>query len=239
MVAGTDITPIIGALVAGLLPAFLWLMFWLRQDRLHPEPKRMIAISFLAGMLAVILVTFPQSLILDLHIGNKLMEYSFLAFSEEFLKFIMALVLVLGSKDVDEPIDAMIYMITVAIGFAALENTLYVFTKLDLGDATYGYLVGNLRFLGASLLHIICSAIVGAGLSFAFFGSKASKFFAATIGILLATLVHGVYNFLVFSIPNKLLTIFAGVWVAAILILVVFARVRRIQAPNPFRQPVA
>ena len=41
------------ALFGGILPALLWLIFWLREDRLHPEPRRFILYVFLTGMLVV------------------------------------------------------------------------------------------------------------------------------------------------------------------------------------------
>ena len=47
---------LIVALVGGLLPAFLWLFFWLREDKEHPEPKGLLFFTFLAGMSTVILV---------------------------------------------------------------------------------------------------------------------------------------------------------------------------------------
>ena len=41
------------AIVGGILPALIWLFFWLMEDRCEPEPKRYIFLCFLGGMLAV------------------------------------------------------------------------------------------------------------------------------------------------------------------------------------------
>ncbi|KKW26148.1 MAG: hypothetical protein UY70_C0035G0005 [Candidatus Kaiserbacteria bacterium GW2011_GWB1_52_6] len=47
----------IGAAAAGgLLPALAWLWFWRREDAPHPEPRRLIALAFAAGMITVALV---------------------------------------------------------------------------------------------------------------------------------------------------------------------------------------
>lgn len=42
------------SLVGGVLPVLLWLWFWLREDRLHPEPRSLIMLSFFWGMLMVL-----------------------------------------------------------------------------------------------------------------------------------------------------------------------------------------
>ena len=49
----SEITTVIAASLGGLLPALAWLWFWLREDSKHPEPRRLIALAFLAGMVAV------------------------------------------------------------------------------------------------------------------------------------------------------------------------------------------
>ena len=49
---------------------------------------------------------------------------------EEVLKYSAALMVVLWHKAVDEPIDVIIYMITIALGFSALENALFIFNPL-------------------------------------------------------------------------------------------------------------
>ncbi len=51
--APVTLDTILLALVGGVLPALLWLRFWIREDGDHPEPKAMITLSFLAGMVAV------------------------------------------------------------------------------------------------------------------------------------------------------------------------------------------
>ena len=51
-----EFEPIIAAAAGGILPALAWLWFWLREDSDHPEPRRLIALAFLAGMVAVAVV---------------------------------------------------------------------------------------------------------------------------------------------------------------------------------------
>ena len=68
----------------------------------------------------------------------------------------------------DEPIDAVIYMITVALGFSALENALFLSNLISTSSFAQSIITGNSRFLGATLLHVASSAAVGVmiGLSY-------------------------------------------------------------------------
>src|SRR3989338_1228901 len=99
------------ALTGGLVPAFFWLWFWLREDRAHPEPKRLIISSFIAGMAVVSLVLPLQRFAMERFGETDLMLVWVII--EEVLKYSAALIVVLGNKRVDEPIDAIIYMIAI------------------------------------------------------------------------------------------------------------------------------
>ena len=44
------------ALLGGILPALVWLAFWLREDYKHPEPRGLVFRTFIFGMIAVIIV---------------------------------------------------------------------------------------------------------------------------------------------------------------------------------------
>ena len=49
MTAMSELTPILAAMAGGFLPALAWLWFWRREDAPHPEPRKLIALAFLAG----------------------------------------------------------------------------------------------------------------------------------------------------------------------------------------------
>jgi RsiW-degrading membrane proteinase PrsW (M82 family) len=53
-----DFTIIAYALLSGILPALLWLWFWLKEDNLHPEPRSLLIGSFIAGMIVVVFAIF-------------------------------------------------------------------------------------------------------------------------------------------------------------------------------------
>ncbi len=190
------------ALVIGLLPSFVWLYFFIREDERHPEPKRLILYAFLAGCLSTFFVIGPQSLIQGFMPKIGFDPYSpaslfVLGAIEELFKFIAVYVVIAWRRDFDEPIDAMIYMIVAALGFAAVENIASVFKGGDLlmgGPSQVD--IASLRFVGATLLHSLASAIVGYywGLSL-IHRAPLSRYIAEGIGV--ATLLHAVFNSLI------------------------------------------
>src|SRR3989344_2037092 len=197
----------------GLLPSFAWLAFYLQED-LHPEPRRLIFFTFLAGA-AVTLVVF--ALQLAWNSGAELLGFSSrglaalfgLAAIEELFKFGAAYFVVARSRAFDEPVDAMIYLIVAALGFAAVENIGALDTTVDAfrsandgtGAAQGVALVSRifetttLRFIGATLLHALSSAIVGFYWAKGILRGRSARFLLA--GILIATGLHALFNYFI------------------------------------------
>src|SRR3989344_2905459 len=113
-------------IILGLLPGFAWLTFYLRED-CHPEPRRIIALTFVNGAAFAFFALVAQVFLDDFFSANNIARLSvvaLLAFSavEEFLKFFAAYAAVHKNPVFDEPIDAMIYAIVASLGFATVEN---------------------------------------------------------------------------------------------------------------------
>ncbi len=223
-----ELIPIIAAFAGGVFPALAWLWFWRREDSKHPEPRRLIALAFLAGMVTVAIVIPIQKAIRPLFADLTLV---FVLWSgiEEVMKYVVARVTVLGRREDDEPIDPVIYMVTVALGFAAVENALFLMSPLSGSTLLETILTGNLRFVGATLLHVLSSAAVGVALGLSFYKSKAAKRLYALGGVILAVVLHGTFNFLILNTPEEhLLRTFGLVWIGLIALLAVLEYIKRI-----------
>lgn len=219
------------ALTGGLVPALFWLWFWLREDRAHPEPKALITSSFIAGMLVVTLVLPLQQFAVERFDGHDLMLVWVII--EEILKYSAALIVVLWNKAVDEPIDAIIYMITIALGFSALENALFIFNPLTTGNIAESVLTGHFRFLGATLLHILASGTVGVFMAFAFYKGSGARILYATLGLCSAIVLHALFNFSIMNARGgTLLSVFMFVWLGIIILLLAFEKAKRMQQPR-------
>jgi RsiW-degrading membrane proteinase PrsW (M82 family) len=225
----SDVLSILAAAAGGILPALAWLWFWRREDAAHPEPRRLIALAFFAGMCTVA-VAIP----LEQYVGSLLQSQTltFTAWSaiEETLKFLAALLVIFWRKDYDEPIDAVIYMVTVALGFSAVENTLFLWSPLAGNTILQTIITGNLRFVGATLLHVLSSATIGVSLAISFYKPRSVKIVYAIGGVILAALLHSSFNFLILNTPQAdLLRTFVFVWIGVVVLLAALEYVKRIR----------
>ncbi len=227
----SEFTSILAAAAGGLLPALAWLWFWRREDSKHPEPRRLIALAFLAGMAAVALV-IPIQKYVATFLANTTIVYTAWSAIEEIVKYLAARFTVLKRREDDEPIDPVIYMVAVALGFAALENALFLLSPLSGSTAVQTILTGNLRFVGATLLHVLSSAVIGVALGLSFYKPKAAKRLYALLGVILAILLHSAFNFFILNTPEThLLRTFGYVWIGLIALLAVLEYIKRI---HPF-----
>ncbi len=228
------LTPVLFvAFLGGVLPALLWLAFWLLEDRLHPEPKRYIFFCFLAGMIAVPFVLPVERFILAqaLSVGyasTSIVVLLLWALCEELFKFAAAYFVALRARVFDEPLDAIVYLVTAALGFSAAENMLFLLNPLLAGNILQTIVTGDLRFLGATLLHTLSSATIGLALAVSFYQRARSRRLAALCGVILATTLHTLFNFFILgSGSGATFWIFLVIWLGIIAVLLGAERVKR------------
>lgn len=220
-----EFTNFVIALLGGVLPALFWLWFWLREDSKKPEPTGLLVRTFIAGMAVVPLVLPLQKLAITLFSGTSLILVWVII--EETLKYALALMVILWHKAVDEPIDYIVYMITLALGFAALENALFIWNPLVSGDISGSIITGNFRFLGATLIHVLSSGVIGVFLAIAFYKRDIVKLIAGTVGLFVAILLHTLFNLFIMDANGEaILSIFVVVWLMVILMFLMFERVK-------------
>jgi len=224
----SESTTLLIATAGGVFPALAWLWFGLREDAKHPEPRRIIALAFLVGMVTVGVVIPIQQAVAVFLTSTTIV---FIAWSviEEIMKYVAARITVLRSRENDEPIDSVMYMVAVALGFAAAENALFLLSPLSGQGILETLMTGNLRFVGAMLLHVLSSAVIGVALALSFYKSRRSKRLYALYGVILASLLHGLFNFLILNTAEEyLLRTFGLVWLGLIVLLAVLEYIKRI-----------
>ena len=189
------------AFLGGILPALLWLWFWLREDETRPEPKPLIGKIFLFGCLAIIPAYFLEKSLGAssslAFLDNLFWMVILLAVIEESLKYSAVYVGALKTRFYDEPVDAMIYMIAAALGFAAIENVLVNFGAVFSNNMEIKGVIAamTLRFVGATLLHALSSGVVG------YFWANRK----IIIGLIFATLLHAFFNYFIILFDRVLL----------------------------------
>lgn len=211
----------------GLLPSFIWLVYWLRKD-CHPEPKILITKVLLLGVMLSPLAVIGQLLFAQqlanltgvdaTIVSNSPWFFLWAAFVEEVVKYLVVYFIVLRSPEFDEPVDAMVYMLTAALGFAAVENIIIFSRAIPDGvSATVGIL--GLRFAGATLLHALSSALLGYFIALAWFYFPQRKALFA-VGLALATLFHWVFNLFISQMQQGMSLAFSTILLIAMAFLI-------------------
>ena len=224
--------PFILAFILGIIPAIVWLWFWLKEDS-HPEPAKMLTLSFIGGMVAVFFVLPLQKEVYKYFQDQITLSFVIWAAIEEIFKFIFVYFIALRNKVTDEPVDDIIYLILSALGFVTLENTLFLLDPVRNGDILGAVINMNMRFVGASLLHIMSSATIGIAMALSFYKGKAIRIESTICGIILAIVLHTSFNlFIINEAPGNIFFIFGMVWIGIIALLLLFEKVKTIKNYN-------
>lgn len=200
------------AFLGGFLPALVWLAFWLREDREHPEPRGAIITTFLLGAATIPAAFVIQKIASEVLLGGASIEraaaWAPLAtlatlgvwvLVEEAVKVLAAYAGGLSRRAADEPIDGAVYLIAAALGFSAIENCLYFFGDVFFHDVGLGVAISqtSTRAVGATTLHVANAALLGVFAGYARYATpRAARAFWAT-GFALAVLLHLAYNALI------------------------------------------
>lgn len=229
------------SLIAGLLPAVVWLFFWLREDDAHPEPRGYIILTFFYGMLGVPFALLFQLLfnyLFSIKSTDSITDAPFVvsfvvvlvwAAIEEFIKYKAAWHGGLKKEITDEAVDVPIYMISAALGFSALENVMFLVQPFLNGNIPEAIMTAKLRFIGASLVHVASSALVGIFAGYSLFFMKSVRKRYIGVGFILASVLHGLFNLFIIKNSQNSFAGFLLVWLFIILIIVLFERIKRIK----------
>ena len=190
-------------LLTALLPIAILAFYIYRKDCKSPEPTGQLLKAFFLGVLSV-----PLSLCISTPLdvlGMYSMEPSTVAgaistsfwgaaIPEEIAKFIMLWLVLRNNRCFDEKMDGIVYAVFVSLGFAALENVMYLFANVD----TY-LSVGITRAIFALPGHFCFGILMGYYYSLAKFYPKTPKKNKALI-LVAPIIVHGLYDSILFVI---------------------------------------
>ncbi len=239
MAFGFEHQLLVMTILGGVVPVFIWMVFWLREDECYeftdhqnrvtqicePEPRSLIAITFLCGGASVILTLFLQKFTQPFFSGTDLIIVW--ATIEEVLKYGVFWILDSKSEYINEPADALVYLSVTALGFSAVENCLFLYQALESGSGLTSALVGqNYRFLGASILHVLASGFIGICIGYTFFWGVVSRRLATLLGIAGAIALHSAFNYLIIMDSRGGLQIPAIIWGIGVVFLLLIEGLR-------------
>lgn len=192
----------------GLSPSIIWLLFFLMKDS-HPESNAMVLKIFFYGMVIAIVAAIVEILIFKYTnyrsstaslIAVILYNIFAIALVEEFSKYFVVRQKVLQHPEFDEPVDAMLYMIISALGFAALENILVLLPFRAFLFETMSLSV--FRFVGATFLHALVSGTIGYFLAMSLLKPQ-RRIQLLGSGLAVSTLLHSAYNFSIIRLEDN------------------------------------
>jgi RsiW-degrading membrane proteinase PrsW (M82 family) len=127
----------------------------------------------------------------------------------------------------------MIYCATVALGFAAVENTLFIMGPLSIGSVSQAIVTGNMRFIGATLVHVVSSCFVGFLLGYTFYHRIWTKIIAVVFGLAGAIALHAAFNLSILNVSSvDALKAFGWVWGAVVILIILFEEIKAVH-PRP------
>jgi RsiW-degrading membrane proteinase PrsW (M82 family) len=184
-------------LLLALAPAIILMMYVYFRDKYEKEPIKLI----LKGILLGAIVIFPVGLIENYLMGfgsglDKIPKAAYDGFivagaTEEAFKYFMVFILIWRNRNFNEKFDGIVYAVSVALGFAAIENLFYVFSENSMQ-------VGLLRAFTAVPGHTIFGIVMGFYLGLARFSpDRKGKWLLRAF--LVPWLLHGIYDFLIMS----------------------------------------
>ena len=192
-------------LLASLAPVFIILFYIYFRDKYDKEPLGLLIKSLIAGMLIVIPIVLVERLLVAIMppIG-KVPAAAYNAFlvagsTEEVFKFLALYLLVWKSPSFDEKFDGIVYAVFVSLGFAAVENVLYVLDG--------GYQTAIVRAITAVPAHALFGITMGYYLGIARMYSELRKEYLRK-AILIPIVLHGIYDFILMVEVGWLLMLF-------------------------------
>ena len=214
-------------ILATILPSILIILFFVYSDKFK-EPRGEIIKVFIYGIIITIPAYFLNTYISDFfYVNTRVSENlisSFLTAApvEEGLKLSVLYYLVYKMKDFNEPMDGIVYGVTVSLGFATLENFYYVYLLADYFETT-SMSLAVLRSFSAVPAHAVFGIFMGYFfMKYAFIKKGDNLFFAFIIPFVL----HGCYNLFISSNFYAAMLLIIISWIMA---LRMFSRLKKTQ----------
>ena len=199
-------------LSAGIAPIVALMSFIYLKDRIT-EPLSLIVRTFIFGALLVFPVMFIQyAFETENMMGSNFIQSFFqIAFFEEFFKWFIFMFVIYHHPEFDDHYDGIVYAVSISLGFASVENILYLLTN----GIEYAF---SRAFFPVSS-HALFGIIMGY-----YFGLSKEEGHSRKLNILLALLfpfiLHGIYNYILISLKTNwhfyLIPFMVLLWIVAL-----------------------
>lgn len=205
--------------LVALAPCVFWLWIIYKGDRYQPEPKSLVIRTFFLGFAIAIPVAIIESVLYPKSLAQNptsLAATAYLAFAvagltEESGKFFVVRRSMYKSRFFEEPSDGLVYSTAAALGFASLENIVYLFS--------FGWETILLRGLSSNLAHVLFASLWGYPLALHKLGIIKLKSIV-WLGLIAAIIAHGAFDFLLLT--ESVYSLLAIPFFAGMVVLFIF-----------------
>jgi len=185
--------------ILSLLPVITILIFIFIKDKQEKEPLKLLIKAFLSGgfiLVPVLLYGQFLNLIFEgIDYGNVfsiVFSFLFAAIPEESFKYLVVMLLIWKNPHFNEKFDGIVYAVFVSLGFATLENLLYVFGAEDPSSMAIG------RAFTAVPAHATFGIAMGYFISLAKYNLMRKQFYLV-LALIIPIILHGMYNTILYS----------------------------------------
>ncbi|MDD5639158.1 MAG: PrsW family glutamic-type intramembrane protease [Candidatus Pacebacteria bacterium] len=228
------------AFILGLMPILVWFLIVALLSKLIFGKKLSIKKSlafFGAGMIItpfiwlienhlfeLFQINIHQALPLVVSVGAYLM----IAGVEEVAKFLTAQFIIIFKSFFSEIIDVVIYLVILALGFTFVENILIAYQEISLGnDFSSAVQIIGMRFIGANLLHILSSGIIGCFWALSLFKNKE---YYLHFGVFFGVVLHAIFNIAILNLIN--INLISLLFFGSMVLLLAFGFLEKIRASS-------
>ena len=209
------------------VPVLFWAAYHHHKDRALPEPVGHLVLTFGLGILAAQISTllyqglgliglrFDAGYLADTN-ALALLAYAVFAIGpiEEIAKLLPFLAVVLKFEEFDEPMDGIIYASFIGLGYAAVENWQYLEYLTTIEAAARGF--------ASPVIHILFASIWGHWIARAYLEGR-RLWLTMILSLAVASLLHGLYDFIVILSPKFALPVAAAlilaIWIWRLFVL--------------------
>jgi RsiW-degrading membrane proteinase PrsW (M82 family) len=230
---------VLGLLVLAIAPAVALFLFFYVRDKYRKEPIGVMLVTFglgAASLLPAVLTSLSLQKLTGWHSDTPNLLHAFLGamiivgLVEEGAKFTVVRLYAYHRPEFDEPYDGILYSVMAALGFATLENILYVFSN--------GAGAGVLRALLSMPSHAFDGVLMGYFLGEAKFArSDRVGNWLSALGFGLAVTAHGLYDFIVFSLDKAPLMVVSLIAMVILFWVIFFKATRKLSEQSPYKRP--
>jgi RsiW-degrading membrane proteinase PrsW (M82 family) len=191
----------VGIITAGIAPGVALLSYFYLKDQYETEPISMVFRTFIFGAILVFPIMFIQYVLTveGIIISELLRAFLVAGFLEEFFKWFILFFIAYKHVKFDELYDGIVYGASVSLGFATAENILYLLA--------HGVDLAFWRALLPVSSHALLGVIMGYYLGKAKFSQGRIKKQFLVMSLILPILLHGFYDFIIYSIEKWVLFI--------------------------------